>query len=898
MMLGMKKNLLGVATGILAVVAGGMAFANSGGGSGSGLQVALTPSATSVSAGGRWDYNIGYSCASSNDTCKGAVINVTIPEGVSVVTPPQVTGGRAKVTGNGKFLQIVFGEELLDGTSGVFTATVSVPTCLAVGTPQPGSDPAHAKISGDGDSGLTVYAEAVVVAPIPDCADGIDACNSNCGGPVDLARSHWKWGSDAAPGGVTWWSLDIAPRPVAFDVVDELPTGLVVSEVGAWSTTDVDVRCSGTWYPITYSLSGTNLPAPCQVGLTRDGVTKYPAVAAVRVHVKAKTSANIGIATVLPLTEVPGSTIENCATADLNNERFCFTINVLKAEAVPDPRISVVGSPEKALDGSSLFWGNTPKADASASTPMGPNDLAFLAGVRSDERAGADMVNPVLIVDLSPDQTFVTTGTSPNWQFGYASPTADWDLVSGDPRSQPGCRNPTFTKRVVSGHEKLIWSFLNCTIRHDMRLDGELEVFFSTRIKPGVLAGTHVDATIQIGFASNPNTTQFADYLCSGKPTDTDDLDADGLATDSLCGGGVASYRMPTHAELTASNTVQGALDERPTLFPMYGSTGEAGDATYSINLKNTGTIQMKSVDLVSILPFAGDNVLGGGVGSDWDMKLARIVSVVRIGADGSQNSVPATDYLLAFSSSQNPCRYDTAALPDLYTAGAPFASNAAVTGPVGCATDPWHASRADAKSWALQYVPSAPLLPGEELRVTIEVVRSGSISDPLPNGVAWNSVAFSGATINGTRLLSNQPKVGGVRIVDTAPSVAGLVWDDKDLDGVRQDIERGLADVTVEAIDAAGTVVGTTTTDARGTYFISGLLPDTSYNLRFTGAPVVGMTPAKLHQGTDPSRDSDAVRNGSNIEIVNARTSARYVSGGLDVGLVPGNVGAGFSVT
>jgi hypothetical protein len=900
MMLGMKKKLLGVATGLLAVVAGGMAFANSGSNSGSngGLRVSLTASSKSVAAGGRWDYNIGYSCASANDTCKGAVVHITIPDGVSVVTLPQVTGGRARVTGSGKFLQIVFADELLDGTSGVFTATVSVPTCLAKNDTQPSSDPAHAKISGDGDEGLTVYAEAVTIALIPDCAGGDGGCLANCDPPIDLARSHWKWGSDAAPGGITWWSLDIAPRPVAFDVIDELPAGLVVTEVGAWSTTDVDIRCSGSWYPITYSLSGTNLPDPCKVGLSRTGVTKYPAVTAVRVHVKAKTSANIGIATMIPLSTLPGSTIENCAVASAGNERFCFTINVLNAEAVPDPRISLVGSPEKALDGSSLFWGNTPNAVATVSTPMAPNDLAFLAGVRSDSRAGADMVNPVLIVDLSPDQSFVTTGTTANWQVGYASPAADWDLAPGDPRSQSGCMNPTFAKRVVGGHEKLIWSFLNCTVRHDLRLDGELEVFFSTRIKPGVLAGTHVDATIQVGFASNPNTTPFADYLCTGRPTDTDDLDADGLATDMLCGGGVASYRMPTHAELTASNTVQGALDERPTLFPMFGSTGEAGDATYAINLKNTGTIQMKSVDLVSILPFAGDNVVGGGIGSDWDMKLVQIASVARVGTDGVAVPVPAGDYALAFSSSRNPCRYDNAALPDLYTAGAPFAVNVAVTQPVGCTPDPWHAVPADAKSWALQYLPALPLLPGEELRVTIEVGRAGNISDPLPNGVAWNSVAFSGATINDTRLLSNQPKVGGVRIVDTAPSLAGVVWEDKDSDGVRKDIEHGVTGVTVEAIDSAGVVAGTSTTDGHGTYFISGLLPSTDYTLRFTGQPLLGFDPTKLRQGNDQTRDSDAVRNGSAIEISGARTSARYVSGGLDVGLVAGSGGADFGAT
>jgi hypothetical protein len=884
----MNKKIIGALVGLAAVVTGGIAFGAPGPPPKPSVRVSLTSSATSVAPGGSWTYSLAYSCASPSDTCKNVVVQLPLPSLVTVITPPEITGGRAAITNTGSFVKVAFTEDLLDGTSGAFTMLVGVPSCVAVGSPQPSSAPATATISGAGATDATSTSPAVVVSPVPDC---VVVPALGCGGcppaPIDLTGPHQKYGDDVVPGGRTWWTIDVAPRAEAFDVVDVLPAGLIVSEVGAWGGTPTDVRCAGTWYPIDFSLTGTSLSAACSAGRSTSGTNRFPAVDAVRLHVPAKTSGRVEIWTSVPSNAAPGSTIQNCATAQTTTpEQFCATITVLAVQTIPDPQIKLVGSPETPLSGTQLFWGNTPGAAASPLTPMGPRDLAYLAGLRAPSGSGADMTNPVFIVELSPDHTFDTAGVTPNFQVAYGSPTWVSDIEPGDPRTQPGCMNPTFTKRVVGGRENLIWSFANCVIAHELGTDAELEVFFSTRLKPGVVAGTQVTAQLHVGFANNPETIPFADWRCDSNPSDSNDFDGDGLTGDFLCGGGTASYRMPTHAELTASNTVQGALDLFPTLYPQAGSTDQVGDATFAINLKNTGTVGMASADLVSVLPFAGDNVLGNGDGSEWDMKLLGISALQRVAADGTVTAIPPAEYTLGYSTSRNPCRLTSDALPALYAAGAPFAVNPTVTAPAGCTANPWTGTAATAASWALRYQPLTALAPGEVIRVVVDVIRANNVI-AIPDGVAWNSVAFSAETVLGTRLLANQPRVGGVRIVDTAPSVGGIVWRDEDKNGLREDTEPGVQNVAVDVLDSGGVVVGTTTTDARGTYFVSDLAAGATYTVRFRGSPLAGLDATKLHIGTDATRDNDATRVGLDLQIAGATTSARYVTGGLDLGLI-----------
>ena len=103
-----------------------------------------------------------------------------------------------------------------------------------------------------------------------------------------------------------------------------------------------------------------------------------------------------------------------------------------------------------------------------------------------------------------------------------------------------------------------------------------------------------------------------------------------------------------------------------------------------------------------------------------------------------------------------------------------------------------------------------------------------------------------------------------------TTVHFAGLgdfVWWDQNHDGLQTAGEPGFGGVTVHLYDAAGTLVGTTTTDAGGYYRFDRLRPTTNYAVCLdnpadtaTGGPLAGFEPTHPNVGTDDAIDSDGV--------------------------------------
>lgn len=87
--------------------------------------------------------------------------------------------------------------------------------------------------------------------------------------------------------------------------------------------------------------------------------------------------------------------------------------------------------------------------------------------------------------------------------------------------------------------------------------------------------------------------------------------------------------------------------------------------------------------------------------------------------------------------------------------------------------------------------------------------------------------------------------------------SLGDFVWEDIDRDGVQDAGEPGIANVTVNLLDAAGTVIGTTTTNALGYYTFNNLPPNVKYEVQFV-APV-GYTISPSNVGSNDAKDSDA---------------------------------------
>lgn len=88
--------------------------------------------------------------------------------------------------------------------------------------------------------------------------------------------------------------------------------------------------------------------------------------------------------------------------------------------------------------------------------------------------------------------------------------------------------------------------------------------------------------------------------------------------------------------------------------------------------------------------------------------------------------------------------------------------------------------------------------------------------------------------------------------------SIGDTVFVDDDADGIQDDGEQGLAGVTVELLDAAGTVIATEITDGDGRYLFTDV-PAGTYRVRFVNPDVQRYTFTDQGAGTDPTLDSDA---------------------------------------
>ncbi|NNC41801.1 MAG: hypothetical protein HKO03_01020 [Acidimicrobiia bacterium] len=83
--------------------------------------------------------------------------------------------------------------------------------------------------------------------------------------------------------------------------------------------------------------------------------------------------------------------------------------------------------------------------------------------------------------------------------------------------------------------------------------------------------------------------------------------------------------------------------------------------------------------------------------------------------------------------------------------------------------------------------------------------------------------------------------------VCDAAPiEIGNYVWLDSDADGVQDPDEPPIESVTVELFDSvSGALVATTATDAAGHYYFGeadGVLPETGYELRLSGAALAGL--------------------------------------------------------
>jgi uncharacterized repeat protein (TIGR01451 family) len=158
---------------------------------------------------------------------------------------------------------------------------------------------------------------------------------------------------------------------------------------------------------------------------------------------------------------------------------------------------------------------------------------------------------------------------------------------------------------------------------------------------------------------------------------------------------------------------------------------------------------------------------------------------------------------------------------------------------------------------------PVAPLAVGASVTYTITV----RVDDDAPAGDLVNmaDVAAPGDT----------PTTNNHGEATSTVGFAGLgdyVWWDQNHDGLQTAGEPGFGGVTVHLYNAAGALVGTTTTDANGLYRFDRLTPGATYTVCLdspgdsaAGGPLAGFELTGANAGADDAVDSDAVlRNGA----------------------------------
>ncbi|MFW2383844.1 MAG: SdrD B-like domain-containing protein, partial [Acidimicrobiales bacterium] len=116
--------------------------------------------------------------------------------------------------------------------------------------------------------------------------------------------------------------------------------------------------------------------------------------------------------------------------------------------------------------------------------------------------------------------------------------------------------------------------------------------------------------------------------------------------------------------------------------------------------------------------------------------------------------------------------------------------------------------------------------------------------------------------------------------------SISDFVWDDLDADGIQDSGEPGIAGVAIELRDGTGTVVGTTTTAADGSYSFTSLRPG---DFTVTFSSPAGAAPTATDSGADDLIDSDIDASG----VVSVSITTGEDDDSIDAGFVtPASIG------
>lgn len=312
-------------------------------------------------------------------------------------------------------------------------------------------------------------------------------------------------------------------------------------------------------------------------------------------------------------------------------------------------------------------------------------------------------------------------------------------------------------------------------------------------------------------------------------------------------------------ANLESVKWVKGELDEEWSKYPEVATTTPGGQVEYKLAVKNTGTIPMKEVTIVDVLPRVGDTgvIVGAPRGSQWSPVLSAAVSVpdgVKVFYSSTDNDVKMNPITGAVSGT-----WEEQPPHDLTTVQ------------------------------ALKFVFESVLNPGEEFELVWPM--RAPVGAPAEGEVAWNSFGFTAKRAdNDQALLPAEPIKVGVKIKPSEKAELGdYVWFDENGDGIQNEPkENGVNGVKVDLLDKDGKqlIASTITSDDMdgnpGYYLFPNLEPG-KYIVKFhLPEGYKGFT--KYQKGDDPAKDSDAQEDGTTEVIELAAGEKNHT---IDAGLV-----------
>lgn len=772
---------------------------------GSNLLISKQVSTTTPKAGETFTYTLRYRCASMTELyCAAPTITDTVPAPLKIVSYTPMGGSVAAATVVDKTVswrlatpveslpQGVPADGLAAGSTGILKVQVKFPTCGSAAPPAVVSNVASA-VSGE--------VTTTSMAPDVTVPAGIDAPCPTL--PPAPSPGFTKTGSAAfvQPGGLERWSVNLPTSTSAYTVVETLPAGTQVLVANATNTPKVmpypEVDCSangtGAFHPLNLPVSewAAAETAAGRAGNLHDAAgnptgcvaTRLPSGLLVTAIKRLRWGVNANIAKqtldvrLVVDADYVGDGLRNCVESSLHGTSCAPLVPVL-GQGEPILSISKITPTGGVVspDGSTMVYAVPAWQPVVAPAPAS-NDYVYRVSLAVDELSGTGTQYPIL-EDVLPASLDYVAGQAGNW-WRVAVPS------NGVTTGQTACQIPRFSRTVqADGRVKLRWEFPGCQLPVGLS-DTGMAVYFSTRIRPGILAGTVVTNVAQFATGDYPQVT------C------VNGADA-GKTARAFCRSSNVNFSVSQLTILDSVKWVQGELDSAWSRFPNTGKTSLNGVGTYVLEIRNTGNVTNTQIAVRDVLPAVGDSALvtGGARGSQWSLVLDGEIGLQRVANDGSLTALTATEV----------------------PAGVEYTANNA--------------------EFQFTAVPNGGLQPGEKLRVTVPVRQLAGEATPASGSIAWNSFAYTASYYDTTTkttetLLTTEPPKVGLVMVDTA-AVAGLsgtVWFDDNGDKQKTADEAAIEGVTVRVYDGT-TLVAETLTDAAGHYAIWGLSPNTVYRI------------------------------------------------------------------